>query len=888
MLLPLNDLFRDAHRTWDTDKRCVQLIRCGEAVAAVLASNVLAHYWVSTRLEPRLEKHVRELASPAFGTYVSILRITAELLESVDAPTVSDFLRFDFKADQSETLQHAIQTLASRFSLGTHGKGRVGTLGILDIILGVRNRGLGHGVLPEESCMNVERLCLALEDVCGQVRPLKILVVHDIRASEEHPGQFKMRGMVYDAAADTRWETEAKQEDLLELKRVYFLEKGEQRLSAPPFMQADNRKLWFLQRYRPGGGSPFTDLARDSGRTDPFWDEHLREFFDQRLERAGRPAVQCSPTGVYHDLPPETDLYPEFVGRQEYFVALQDLLAHDRQTHMVALGGVGGVGKTALARCFTELAVQSRASNLQFDYVVWLSAKKTVLKEEIERLTPAIDDIDDVLDEIARVSDSPELVYLKPFERKKDEVMGLLKSARFALVVDNFETVKNKTAFWDFLLSVPRPSKVLVTSRETFSEGCRTIEVKELGQEDAIQLFKNECQHLGVDLGSHLNKRSEKQILDSTGGIPVALKHIAILLERGVSLEQALQRLNARAGPVAEFCFRETFGALSKAEKMVWLGMGIFARPVAVTELVLVTDLPENEVLTILNTLKKYSIVNRAVDKENYETFSCLPLTLEFARKEAEAWAGAEEMAHRHRQYRALISRAGVSKEKSAAAKVFRETGVVHPRFVAQELARRALAQYRDGNLAEATRLIEEAERIGPREPSMLGTRAEIQTAEGQYEAARSTLRELLQTSPHDLAILRKLYYVENLLGDWDQAVAYLRKVTQLPGSTKKDWHILGTMYYRKARTERERGEDLKKQESLLNAIDCFNSSFIPNPKTIIERKHNAVTCDILARTHTHLRQYDEAEQVINRGLQLDPGDQRLLELKQQVERPRI
>jgi hypothetical protein len=583
----------------------------------------------------------------------------------------------------------------------------------------VRNRGLGHGVIPDEAVRAVEYLSAAIDTASDKFHAPPMLVIQEIKASPDCPGEFMERGILYDGDKEQRWERCGSHEDLLQLKRLYFLGKDGQAIPAPPFVQLDQGSFWFLQKYRRGANSLFTDYRTTVARADPFWDGHLSEFFEERFERARQTAVQCSCTGVLHNLPPESDLYAKFVGRTTDLAKLTERLNPRVQTHIVALGGLGGVGKTALARYLAQPLVESRPGELYFDYIVWASAKTTILREEVERVVPGVEDIDDVLNEIARVAESPEIIYVKPFDRKREQVLELLESQRFLVIIDNFETVKNKNSFWEFLLTIPRPSKVLVTSRETFAEGCITIQVPELGREEALEVFANECKALGVDPVTLLNKRTEKEIMERTAGVPLALKHIAILIHRGATLEQALQRLGGKTGPIADFCFRETFRTLEKPEKTVWLAMGIFQRPVAVGELVQVTALPEKEVRDILNTLKQYSIVNRSVDQEGYEIFSCLPLTLEFARKEADTWPLADELRHRFSQYRTLISRAGIKKENTAAARIFREAGVVHPRLLAQELARRALGSQREGDTPQALELIAEAEKIDPKEKSV-------------------------------------------------------------------------------------------------------------------------------------------------------------------------
>jgi tetratricopeptide (TPR) repeat protein len=754
---------------------------------------------------------------------------------------------------------------------------------LLELLLAVRNRGPGHGAIPTEAESPVVEVCRSLESACDRAAKLTVIVPLETVSCKDCPGEFVQRGILYEDEKQLRWEEKRGVEDLLELRQMHYLDKEGLPCAGPPFVQTEANSLWMLLKYRGEADSFFTDFRSASPRKDTYWSKYVRDFFEGRFERAGKTAIQQSATGVFHSLPPETDLYPKFVGRGSDLSSLVDRLSVKRQTHIVALGGVGGVGKTALARFFAESVVNAPDGERTFDYVVWVSAKTSMLADEVKPLTPGFENIEDLLDHIARVADSPQLIYLKPIDRKKGEVADLLANGRFLIIVDNFETVKNKGAFWNFLLEVPAPTKVLVTSRELSSEGCVTIELREVGAKEALQIFANECENLGLGTKSILSKRQEKAIIERTGGVPLALKHIAIMIHRGVTFDQAIERLGAKSGPLAEFCFRQTFTTLGQNEKTVWLAMGLFQRPIWPSELTPVTTIPEEEVRSILNTLKTYSIVNRSLDDEGYETFSCLPLTLEFAKKELETWPGSAEMAHRYRQYRLLFSRAAIKKEGSGVARIAKETGVVHPMLLAQELARRALSCQREGDTAQAFELIAEAEKIYPKEKSIWETKAEIQLAEGQYEAARETLVRLIDTSPYDVTILRKLAYLEKFAGQWSQAVDYARKVTNLPTSTKKDWHILGTMYYKKAYAEKEQGEHLKKEESLLDAIECFRVSLVPKPISYEEKKHNIVVCDTLARTYMHLHKYDDAERTIMKGLELDPENHILQDLQKEL-----
>lgn len=885
MLIPLRELFRHASLEWNPTEKCIRLLKWSEALAALGAANVLATYLDGSKIEPRLERELRAAATPAFGTYVSIIRIAVVLRDLLKGADFLPFLVADYPVSDHPELERAVDFLRRQFSLGASADQKNGTVELIDVLLGVRNRGIGHGGIPrEEDVRAIETVCKSLSGICDRFSRVRVLVINDIRADSERVDDFILRGVLYRDESEDLWEQKRSYEDLLSLKQLYFLDQKGEPISSPPFLQIDGRSLWFLQKYRRGGKSLFSDFRSPRNRSDPYWDEHLNDFFEERFEQGNRVPIQISSTGVYHDLPPESEAYKKFIGRLKDLEDLRENLRPERRTHILALGGVGGVGKTALARSFAQSVADAADSGRDFDYIVWVSAKTNILKETVESLKPGFEDIEDVLDEIARVADSPELIYQKPFEKKQAEILGLLAGARFLLVIDNFETVKRKEKFWQFLLDIPAPSKVLVTSREIFSEGCLTFQVAELMEKEALEIFANECEALGENADLLVKTRREKsELVARTGGIPLAMKHVAILLHRGAALAEALRRLSAKVGPIAEFCFSETFKVLGKGEKAVWVAFGIFQRPAAIGELVQVTGLSEHEVQQNLNTLKQYSIVARSVDAEGFESFSCLPLTLEFARKESETWAGASEMAHSFRQYRSMISRAGILEGQSEAAKIARTAGVVHPKLLARELSRRALAIYREGRVREALELVGTAEKIDNRQPLVWQAKAQIEMGEFEYHAAYDSYVRLINLQPYDPNAIRQMVNLCKLLEEWDLEVEYGRRAVNLPGSSKKDWHILGMAYYRKAKVEKDSGNSDLKQAALLNAVECFRSALISDPRSGQDKHHNKYACHSLAMTYIHLRMFEDAEETVVRGLEWAPYDGNLLEVQQSL-----
>jgi tetratricopeptide (TPR) repeat protein len=878
---PLKQLFNEAHLQHERLQKCIRYLKASEALASFWACNFVAHYMRSTKIDPKVEREIRALASPAFGTFVSILRLGKTRLPEVQAPEFRAYVGVVHVLTDKPSLNHALQLTRKLTDLPPLQK-KAETIDLFETLMTLRNKGIGHGGVPsEETALAVEELGRTIDPNAAQIKFPKMLSVQETRTDPERRGDFIQLGYYFDGEEEHPWRTATKSEDLLPIKQLHFFDGGGHPIPATPFVQIDKGTHWFLQKYRRGGNSHFTDYRSETHKTDPYWDEYVARFLDERFERGGQVAVQVSTTGVYHDLPPEIDAYKAFVGRQNELEILHTRLRPERQIPIIAIGGLGGAGKTALGRSFVQSIADAREQDRSFDYLVWVSAKTTTLQESVESVTPGFEDIEDVLDEVARVAESLELIYQRPFEKKKSAILDLLSSARFLLVIDNFETVKKKDALWDFLTEVPAPSKVLVTSRETFSEGCWTLALKELTDSEALEVFSNECKWLEVDPAPIVNNDKNKTaLLQSTGGVPLALKYVAILLDRGKMLSEALQGLDPSRGPIADFCFRGTFNALDKVEKTVWVAMGIFQRPVSQGELVQITELSELEVSRALQVLRKYTIINRDLGQDGHEVFWCLPLTLEFAKRQLDSWPGTSEMTHRYKQFRALVKKAGIT---DTGVRTLKEAPVIHPRLLARELSRAALAKYRTGGHGEALELVENAVRLDPGEVSVWEAKAEIERGEYQYEAAFDAYKRVIELSPYNLPALREITLIAKNLELWTTAIEYGRRVTQLPGATKKDWHILGHMYYRKAQIEQQRGDPKKAEEAFLVAIDSFKSALINNSQTSADKKHNAMVCDTMARAYMRVRMFDEARDTVIEGLVEDPYNSMLLDLQMQL-----
>lgn len=215
-----------------------------------------------------------------------------------------------------------------------------------------------------------------------------------------------------------------------------------------------------------------------------FGQEPLSKVFGKKKASEGvetSPDLRISPSQntIYHNLPPRVD----FVGREQEKQQVHEALKS--RSYIVMIDGIGGIGKTSLAlEVLHECLAISQNSHPSSDGVqkfaafIWTSARDRELS------------LNDVLDTIARTIDYPFITQLSPKE-KRHEVIKRLQEKPCLLVVDNFETVMDEELH-QFVLSLPEPSKCLITSRVQSLRQARAVSLRGMAKEEALLLIKNE------------------------------------------------------------------------------------------------------------------------------------------------------------------------------------------------------------------------------------------------------------------------------------------------------------------------------------------------------------------------------------------------------------
>ncbi len=288
-------------------------------------------------------------------------------------------------------------------------------------------------------------------------------------------------------------------------------------------------------------------------------------------EQAERDRVYAQVQEALRKLPPPT--YTRLFGVTDRLNRLLDSLRDTDTRWLITLDGLGGVGKTALAREAVEQAVTGG----RFVDLVWKTAQRErfVWGERQKAAGPALT-LETLLDAVASQLGCPE-IRRQPLDGKKADIRFLLDEAPHLIVVDNLETAADFETIVDELWSLTNPSKVLVTSRHRLVryEQAHAIRVDPLGDGDAIAFMRYHGAERGIDEVAEATEERLVTIQRVTQGNPLAIKLVVGQIDRR-PLTKVLNDLQAAKGDALElytFIYRRSWDMLSDAGRVLLLNM---------------------------------------------------------------------------------------------------------------------------------------------------------------------------------------------------------------------------------------------------------------------------------------------------------------------------
>lgn len=330
--------------------------------------------------------------------------------------------------------------------------------------------------------------------------------------------------------------------------------------------------------------------------------EHLR-----RAEMAAHARSRAA--HLRRHLPPPD--YARLFGVDRPCAKIVDLLRQPYGRPMISIEGLGGIGKTALARAVAH----QLADGDDFDGMAWISARQSWLAESgtIEPIaappaTPA-----DITNQLAEQLGLTRLVGLGTDE-KLARIAEFLAHSRYLIVVDNLESVSDIDALLPVLTTLANPARLLLTSRQALA-GYPLVHrhaVVPLSLTDSHALVESELERRGLD--SRLEPEDMERLFAVVGGMPLALKLVAAQMSRWplATILGDLRRVRRRAPEsLYTFIYRRAWLELDDAARAMLLSLLHIAPEGEDLEwLQLVAGLPLDAFDSALEQLLAYSLLD--------------------------------------------------------------------------------------------------------------------------------------------------------------------------------------------------------------------------------------------------------------------------------------
>ncbi len=333
-----------------------------------------------------------------------------------------------------------------------------------------------------------------------------------------------------------------------------------------------------------------------------------------------------------HNLP-QPD-YTSFVGREMELKWLRDGLSPDDPVWQMAITGIGGVGKSALA---LEIAHEYRRyyeylpSQERFEAIIWGSAREVALTEDgSESLKSSgfvLRSLEDVYRMIGRVLDREDIVNADP-EKQSWLVNRALREQRTLLILDNLETLRDENVK-KFLRRLPAPTtKAIITSREWVNVAeIRTLTGFSLEESD--RLISQEAAARDVVLDDMQRER----IFELTSGLPLPMKLAVGRLSSGESFDQVIRWLGDGEGDLTEYCIKGQVDFVLNRDaqaRATLMTCSLFDRNAGGSRDVIrkIADINSADLDRTLSLLQRFFLVNQTDDDD----FWVLPIVQRYVR----------------------------------------------------------------------------------------------------------------------------------------------------------------------------------------------------------------------------------------------------------------
>lgn len=582
--------------------------------------------------------------------------------------------------------------------------------------------------------------------------------------------------------------------------------------------------------------------------------------------------------GIYHNLP--TPSYNKFVGRIDTIDKIVKAL-NNRRIFLIGISGIGGVGKSAIAikiaRDFIDYGKK------EFTFIIWVSAKRTYLTAEgIHESEQIFSNLTQLLDVILKITGFVSECHLT-YSIKKEIVIEILSLDKFLLIIDNFETVNNPPEFLSFFEEIgdkAPETKIILTTRHQLGSSEKVIDLREFSQREYSE-FIEYLVNIKYPISKKLTPKHISALYDIAGGLALATELITgQLLSSNISIDRVIAKFKSTAASkdnILEFSFKESYNLLNETQRKVLYAVSMLDNP-AFNSISFLTGLDEFDIDESIAKLLQLSFINRNSEHK----ITLLPLTKIFLLSKLEKDNILREQLYaKHKEY-LFITTVSEYLEKY-------ETGLettISKDDIALRLSKAAYFMAKQGNYSKSEEYFNQAIQYDSQNSQVwlywaTASRDFSNTIKDDYyknaiKFASETEREAIE-----IEYARAIAAV----GRDKECISILESVVNNNPNNKNAYHILGKAYYDIGRNLWKKREFQAMKKNYTNSTDAFLKSIYRNPESLFEKNSNTIAFYFLAKISRWKNETKRALEYVQRGLELQPSNFKLIDFKEDLER---